>query len=285
VAGARLINWSRPWLAEFAPLRALLESDDPREALTRAAREAGVCTRGGRPVSFVDGGDAGGADYELHIAATGRVPTRPLAHDLFNAAAWLAYPRIKAGLNALHCAARGPAGPTSARGPVRDAATLLDENGVLYACADAVLAEDLRAMRWRRIFVEARERFEASVRVLVLGHALLDKLQCPYKGICAHAWIVPVEPQALRADGRSLRARLDRDAAAALAAGLDAGCAGASKVGLSGPGDLQPLPVLGIPGWWPANLDPAFYDDPQVFRTARAARRGLPSPMCGRRPG
>jgi len=27
-----------------------------------------------------------------------------------------------------------------------------------------------------------------------------------------------------------------------------------------------PLPVLGVPGWWPANDDLAFYDDPAVFR-------------------
>jgi hypothetical protein len=27
-----------------------------------------------------------------------------------------------------------------------------------------------------------------------------------------------------------------------------------------------PLPVLGVPGWWPANEDVGFYEDPQVFR-------------------
>ena len=29
-----------------------------------------------------------------------------------------------------------------------------------------------------------------------------------------------------------------------------------------------PLPVLGIPGWWPANEDLEFYRDKQVFRPA-----------------
>jgi hypothetical protein len=32
---------------------------------------------------------------------------------------------------------------------------------------------------------------------------------------------------------------------------------------------LQPLPVLGIPGWAPENEDAAFYDDEQVFRPRR----------------
>jgi hypothetical protein len=26
------------------------------------------------------------------------------------------------------------------------------------------------------------------------------------------------------------------------------------------------LPVLGVPGWWPANEGPAFYADASVFR-------------------
>ena len=30
-----------------------------------------------------------------------------------------------------------------------------------------------------------------------------------------------------------------------------------------------PLPVLGVPGWWPANADPTFYADSQVFRGLR----------------
>jgi len=32
---------------------------------------------------------------------------------------------------------------------------------------------------------------------------------------------------------------------------------------------FEPLPVLGVPGWWPANADPAFYANAQVFRPRR----------------
>ena len=31
-----------------------------------------------------------------------------------------------------------------------------------------------------------------------------------------------------------------------------------------------PLPVPGVPGWWPANQAPGFYDAPAVFRPARS---------------
>ena len=37
------------------------------------------------------------------------------------------------------------------------------------------------------------------------------------------------------------------------------------------PKPFAPLPLLGVPGWWPANEAPGFYDDAQVFRPLRAA--------------
>ena len=39
------------------------------------------------------------------------------------------------------------------------------------------------------------------------------------------------------------------------------------------PGRLLPLPVLGVPGW-ADNVDPAYYDDPAVFRRKRSRRDG-----------
>ena len=51
---------------------------------------------------------------------------------------------------------------------------------------------------------------------------------------------------------------------------LDGALAEACRAGrVSRPGDLFPLPVLGIPGWWPANTDAAFYQDSTVFRPFR----------------
>ncbi|MFZ2814510.1 MAG: DUF3025 domain-containing protein, partial [Rhodoferax sp.] len=34
------------------------------------------------------------------------------------------------------------------------------------------------------------------------------------------------------------------------------------------------LPVLGVPGWWAANENPAFYQDVSVFRPPRARDTG-----------
>jgi hypothetical protein len=213
-----------------------------------------VCAAGGAPLAFVDPDDAPrGVAYEAHIAATGRVPTRLVPHDLYNAIVWLALPRLKRRLNALQAEAIARAGIGPARGLVRDAATLLDENGALIVTRDAVLPALLRARAWRAAFVEQRARW-AQARVIVVGHALLEKLDAPYKAITAHVRVIA-------ADADAPLAAID----AAAAASLDESLA---------PASLLPLPVLGVPGWWPANAEPAFYDDGAVFRSAPVWARG-----------
>jgi hypothetical protein len=94
---------------------------------------------------------------------------------------------------------------------------------------------------------------------MLLGHALIDRLADPYKSVCAHAWLVPVRTDVLRLEPAQLRVQVDRLAAAQLAGGP------------SCPRVLLPLPVLGIPGWWPANEQPDFYQDARVFRASRGA--------------
>jgi hypothetical protein len=234
----------------------LLACADPRTALSAAARARGITTATGYPLQFVDAGDApAGSAYEAHIAATGRVPTRLDAHDLLNALVWLALPRFKARLNALQAAAISRDGVGASRGALRDAATLLDENGVLLVTDDADMALQLRERRWHELFISRRQRWSA-VRVLVCGHALMAKLAAPYKAITGHALLValPAATAVSEVDAR-------------LAAGLDEGL---------NPSVLMPLPVLGIPGWCAANADPAFYDDGAVFRAARGASAGSP---------
>ncbi len=217
------------------------------------------------PVRFVTQAELpAGQAHEAHIAATGQVPTRINLHDYFNAAMWFTYPRIKAALNACQAQQIALHGIQASRGGVRDALTLFDENAVLFACADPSLARTLREFDWHTLLVARRADWGRHGEVCVFGHALLEKLVAPYKAITAHVWIVEV-PSAYFAWPRAQRrAHLDQMVAAQLAA-------------LRSPREFTPLPVLGIPGWWPANTSPTFYDDHQVFRPRRlgdpAARR------------
>lgn len=246
--------WWLPWRARLARLLTL-RADEQRALLTQWARERDVRNAAGLPIVFVAADDAGEQPYEAHIAATGRVPTRAptanSAHDLLNALVWLRFPRLKAALNARQAVELARDGVQPARGAARDAATLIDENGLLLASDDPAVFDALAVRDWRRLFFDLRDRWHAAAVPQIVGHALLDKLILPYKAITAH--VIP------------LAGRFDCDIA------LDEAAARWVARPVLWPRLMLPLPVLGIPGWWPANAEPAFYDDSQVFRPLRNA--------------
>jgi hypothetical protein len=83
------------------------------------------------------------------------------------------------------------------------------------------------------------------LRVVVFGHAVLEKALEPFPGITC---------KVLFADPGG---NLDAQAAACLSSGI------------ASPALLAPLPVFGLPGWHPENHDAAFYADASVFRAPR----------------
>jgi hypothetical protein len=196
------------------------------------------------PVSFV-AADAlpEGEAYEAFIARTGSVPTRDNLHDHFNRLIWHRQPRIKQRLNELQAAEIAARGIAATRGAVRDALTLFDESGALWLDTPAPLAQALAARDWHALFLTHRALWQRH-GFEVFGHALLEQLAvAPRKGLTAH--VLLTDPLTLTP------------------------AQWASK-------PFLPLPVLGIPGWWPANEDPAFYEDKQVFRPAPLNASGKP---------
>lgn len=266
-AGFADIDWARPWFAQHEARgrrwqeAALAGYGHYLDELNADARASAQRTGRGQPLAFIAQDDLpDGTAYEAHIAATGCVPTRHNLHDFFNALAWFAFPRIKASLNARQSAAIDVLGVGPTRGGVRDALTLFDENAVLFACADPALAAALRGFDWPALFVAGREGWAARCEVRVFGHALLEKLISPYAACTAHAWVVEVPAEYFACPRGQRDAWLDEAVSAVLAVEPD----------LNGR-SFAPLPVLGIPGWWPANENPAFYDDATVFRPGRRA--------------
>lgn len=262
------IDWSMPWFAQFAtrgvrwqqaalagyaPLLAAMNAD--------AAQSQQRTGRGQRLAFIAQDALPPGAAYEAHIATTGCVPTRHNLHDFFNASVWFAFPRIKAALNARQSEAIDVLGVGPTRGGVRDALTLFDENALLFACADSGLETALRGFDWRSLLVENRGAWGVRCEVRCFGHALLEKLIAPYKACTGHAWIVAVPQTYFSWSHASREAWLDEAVSDALL----------TRAELTSR-QFAPLPVLGIPGWWPANEAPSFYDDAAVFRAGRRAR-------------
>lgn len=248
----------------FAPLHALglaawLCADRGIDSLASmlASSSPPVTNAGGLPVRPVAGAPGTRAEaYERSVYERGELPVRPEAwHDRFNVAAWRMFPRTKAVLNAGHVAELDRQ-ESPVRSRRRDAFTALDEEGLVIACADPILETCVREFRWRELFVTHRSRVCESFEAVVLGHALLEKLLDPFLGITGKAVFVAVPRIYFGAPWRLKLALLDIGASDA-------------AVHLEAPGALAPLPVLGLPGWWPANESPTFYDDTDHFRTGR----------------
>ena len=255
------IDWAAPWLAPWRavgePLAAsVLAGASVAGALNQAALAAGLACRF-QPQTQA----AGAAAYEQGIHDQGLVPTRDNLHDFFNGLGWLHWPQAKQRLNDLHVRelvqpTRGPADSRSLRGPVRDALTLLDENGALLQAPDP-LWQALQERRWVDLFGPLRPLW-GQARLLLFGHALLEQLVRPYKAVTAHVWHVPGD-----CDGQ--------------AAALDAWLATDLTPAKLATKPFVPLPVLGVPGWWAANQSPDFYLDSLVFRPLRpTVERRLP---------
>jgi hypothetical protein len=145
------------------------------------------------------------------------------------------------------------------RGRVRDALTLFDESGAVFACAEPELIAELRAFHWKNLFCVQRELTRAAVRVYVVGHALFEKALNPYIGMTAHALPLVVGADFMTEPPERQLERVDRLAAEVVA--------DAARFGT--PQSLAPLPVLGVPGWWAENEHEGFYDNTAYFRPAR----------------
>ncbi|MFN4324986.1 MAG: DUF3025 domain-containing protein [Azonexus sp.] len=246
----------RPWLDR-------LPSHPDYAALVALAEQHPRHVASGQRVRFVPPQDDGKA-YECRIWERGEVETRPDNwHDFFNALVWLSFPQTKNAISAAHV--RAMQQPGERRGRVRDALTHFDECGIAVLSSQPRLLDLLRQFRWRELFVEQRAAVQRDMRFVVFGHATYEALLAPFRGLTAKAMLYAVADDWLSLRGAELVAAVDQRLAADIAAD-----------GLAHPRDLQPLPLLGIPGLVAESEDPAYYDDTWQFRPGRRA------PVAGR---
>ena len=224
----------RPWLGRL--------KDISLESLNRLAGDSNIKTETGKAIRFVPPSSSD-PYYEVHVFESGQVQTRPEnRHDLFNALAWFAFPKTKARINAMHAAQipREREANGGRRGRLRDMLTIFDEGGAIAVCGGEVAAL-IRQARWAELFLK-RHR---ELRIVVLGHAVLEQALAPHPGItCKVIFADPAEDpdtraaQWLAAEGQS-------------------------------PRDLPPLPVFGYPGWFAGSGRSEFYADQRYFRPLR----------------
>jgi hypothetical protein len=238
------LDWQQQWLEPWR---------EPGERVAHAIAAGTLCHEAlnrepAAPRRFVPQSDLpDGQAYEQFIFETGTVPTRDNLHDFFNGLCWIRFPLTKKKLNQMQAAEIAAAGVAPLRGPVRDALTVFDENAA-FLSAPPPLWDALVDRDWQRLFVDLRPLWPQA-RPVLFGHALLEKLVHPRKAITAHVYLTQPATHSIAS-----MAALDAWVAQDLSAGKLAGK------------PFAPLPVLGVPGWWPENENFSFYDDSDVFR-------------------
>ena len=218
-----------------------------------------IAAGSGQPIRFVPQDHAAQGDtehcYESKIYRTGQVSTRSGNwHDFFNALVWITFPQAKAALNRIHYRVLMHGGKVTKRGPLRDAATLVDESGVIVLSSCPELIKLLKRHEWKTVFWQYRSAVRSSMRFLVFGHALYEKALSPYVGMTGKGVFFQVEESFFH---QVLTAQLKI---------VDQWLADFLSQQLSSNADLFPIPILGYPEWSVDNRYADYYDNECYFR-------------------
>lgn len=201
-----------------------------------------------------------GLHYEVRIAERHVIATRAENwHDLFNAMIWCRYPAIKQALNARQVAHIATMGITQ-RNRAQYALTQFDEAGVIVCVRDPALLALWNQHDWTALFHQHASAWRSGdLRIAaVIGHALLEHALVPALLLVGKCLVVQGEID-------------DETCIANVARAITEGRA------LNDPQELRPLPLAGIPGWYPGQ-DAAFYAEAECFQPVRAGRH-YPSPL------
>jgi hypothetical protein len=243
---------------DFEDFQRLLDAREP-PVTAGGGERLRIVPQGRKPLELED-------RYEARIYLRGELQMRPGSlHDAFNLLVWLAFPRAKAALNVRHFAAlkaQHAAGAAN-RGSAQDALTLLDESGVIVISSDPDLLRMLQEWRWKDLFWESRARLAASMRFLLLGHAVYERALRPFMGMVGRGILLEAEPALIAAPPREQLSEIDARVAERIS---DPGRMLTTR-------ELDVVPVLGVPGWHAGNGEESFYENTDYFRSARRTEK------------
>lgn len=236
-----------PFAADLSRFAAWPRLKDLKTLFSQYGIDVTPVEQGEKPVCFEE-------HYEPRIFLKRELQTRSENwHDLFNALVWLRFPRTKTVLNALHYHASLERQEKTNRSALENVITLFDECGVIVISSRSELLDLIREHQWQSLFLDHRDAFERDITCIVFGHAMYEKALSPYIGMTAQALLIH--------DEQLLMDSVDV---------IDDIVADKWRKGeIASTRDLAPLPLLGIPGWYESNADPAFYENEDYFRPRR----------------
>ncbi len=201
--------------------------------------------------------------YEVRIYLSGEIQTRINNwHDFFQVIIWCNYNNTKSIINKMHYQALSDRyyvdGHNSKRSATENSLTLFDECGAIIVSSNPALLQQVKDFDWQGLFLTNRDCFDRNIKCFIFGHALYEKCLNPYLGMTAHCICLLVE-----ADFFSLQLAQQKKVVDQLS------CEYFKQHGELSPRELNPFPLLGVPGWDVRNTDPVFYQNKDYFRSAR----------------
>ena len=198
--------------------------------------------------------------YEQIIHQQNIIPTRPDSwHDLFNGLIWLQFPKTKSLLNQQHVEDIELNG-LSPRTVRRNNLTHFDECGVILTYQKDSIAEqlikDLAMHKWQSVFIENRPTWGKELKSYIFGHANLEMLLQPFIGLTGKWLALEVDSQFAGLRYGEQLTQIDE---------LLVDFIKKTNVFVEKK-PMHPIPLLGIPGVWDANNNPAFYANTDYFR-------------------
>lgn len=262
----------------FAPLRPLLQPFrryaawpglEAYQALLDAQPEP-LCTQHGAALKIVP--QEGRPDhFEQHYAPriylSGEIQTRTRNwHDFFQLLTWFIFPRTKAVINAIHIPRAREriegGGEVGRRSPMENMLSLFDEGGAVLLSSDESLLQLVRDFQWKELFWRRRAELAQKFDCVTFGHAMYEKGLAPYLGMTANTILLRVDEGYFAWTQAERLAYIDAELAALFE----------RAERYTQPRDLNPFPILGMPGWDPANAEEAYYDNSAYFRPGRRAK-------------
>lgn len=244
---------------ELEDYQRLLDAHEPIR--TRHGAALRIVPQEGRPGHFEQ-------HYAPRIYLSGEIQTRTRNwHDFFQLLTWFIFPRTKAVINAIHIpkakARIEKAHELGRRTPIENTLSLFDEGGAVIVASDETLLQLIRDFRWKELFWQRRSELAEKLDCVTFGHAMYEKGLAPYLGMTANTILIEANEVYFSLDRAGRLAWIDGRLAEILERGDR----------YRKPKDLQPFPILGMPGWDPANGEEAYYDNTDYFRPGRGVKR------------
>lgn len=285
------IDWRADFYQDspmYEPLRPLIESfaaftewpaiDDfqrvldawPEPIMTLGGQTLKIVKQDGKPHTFAD-------TYAPRIYATGEIQTRlGNWHDFFQYLTWFIFPKSKAVINSIHIPRAKEridgGGDPGRRSPIENMLSLFDEGGAVVVSSDESLLQLIRDFGWKVLFWERRAELADKLQCITFGHAMYEKGLMPYVGMTANSILLSVDDAFFKQGLSAKLQQVDEALAEIFAKGEQ----------YTKPKDLQPFPILGMPGWTPDNDVETYYDNSRYFRPGRT---GGDSPPGNRNSG